>query len=118
MLPTTLLADANHAAHDCIRNATDAGVEVLVAVPERSKKPGANGDDDPAIAAWRERMETDEAKKLYRARASLCELMNAHLRTHHGVDQFLVRGVAKVTCVALLAAIASNLLQHANVLLG
>jgi transposase len=117
-LPNTLLADANHAAHDCIRAATDAGVEVLVAVPERSKKAGANADDDPAIVAWRERMETDEAKQLYRARASLCELVNAHLRTHHGVDHFLVRGLAKVTCVALLGAIASNLLQHATTLLG
>ncbi|MND06839.1 hypothetical protein D3C83_284690 [compost metagenome] len=63
-------------------------------------------------------METDEAKKLYRARASLCELMNAHLRTHHGVDQFLVRTVAKVTSVVLLGAIASNLLQHASTLLS
>ena len=35
-LPKTLLADANHAAHDCIRAAAEAGVEVLVAVPKRS----------------------------------------------------------------------------------
>ena len=61
---------------------------------------------------------TAEAKKLYRARASLCELMNAHLRAHHGIDHVLVRGLAKVTCVALLAAITSNLLQHATTLLG
>jgi hypothetical protein len=26
----------------------------------------------------------------------LCELMNAHLRTHHGVDQVLVRGLVLV----------------------
>jgi len=116
-LPDVLLADANHAAHDCIRTATEAGVEVLVAVPKRSQTAGAQADADPAIVAWRERMTTDEAKKLYRARASLCELMNAHLRTHHGVDQFLVRGLAKVTCVALLGAITSNLLQHAATLL-
>jgi transposase len=117
-LPKTLLADANHAKHECIRAATAAGVETIVAVPERTRNGGANADDDPAIVAWRARMETDEAKKLYRARASLCELTNAHLRTHHGVDQFLVRGLAKVTCVALLGAIASNLLQHATTLLG
>lgn len=54
----------------------------------------------------------------HRARASLCELMNAHLRTHHGVDRLLVRGIAKVTCVVLLATIAPNLLQHASVLQG
>jgi transposase len=119
-LPKTLLADANHAAHDCIRAATDAGVEVFVAVPKRSQSQhaGARADLDPAVVAWRERMTTDEAKVVYRARASLCELINAHLRSHHGVEQFLVRGLAKVTCVALLAAIASNVLQHASTLLG
>ena len=119
-LPKTLLADANHAAHDCIRAATDAGVEVLVAVPKRSQSQhaGARADLDPAVVAWRERMTTDEAKAVYRARASLCELINAHLRSHHGVEQFLVRGLAKVTSVALLAAIASNVLQHASTCSG
>lgn len=117
-LPKTLLADANHAKHECIRAATAAGVEAIVAVPERTRNGGANADDDPAIVAWRARMETAEAKKIYRSRASLCELTNAHLSTHHGVDHFLVRGLAKVTCVALLGAIASNLLQHAQALLG
>jgi hypothetical protein len=117
-LPKTLLADANHAKHDCIRTATAAGVEAIIAIPERTRDAGVNADDDPAIVAWRARMEADQAKQLYRARASLCELTNAHLRTHHGVDHFLVRGLAKVTCVALLAAIASNLLQHAATLLA
>ena len=63
-------------------------------------------------------MTTDEATQVYRARARLCELTNAHLRRHHGVDPCLVRGLAKVTCVALLGAIASNLLQHATNLLA
>jgi len=116
-LPSTLLADANHAAHDCIRAAADDGVTALVAVPQRSQQPGAKADDDPTIVAWRARMETDEAKQIYRARASLCELSNAHMRTHHGIDQFLVRGLKKVTNVVLLGAIAANLLQHARVLL-
>jgi len=117
-LPKTLLADANHAAHGCIRGAATAGVEALIAVPKRSQHAGAQADLDPAVVAWRERMTTDEAKAVYRARASLCELTNAHLRSHHGVEQFLVRGLAKVTCVALLAAITSNVLQHAASLLA
>lgn len=117
-LPKVLLADANHASHDCIRTATDKGVEVLIAVPKRSQAPGPNADTDPAIIAWHERMQTEDAKRLYRARASLCELSNAHLRTHHGVDRFLVRSTDKITSVALLAAIASNLLQHAATLIS
>ena len=117
-LPEVLLADANHGSHDGIRDATARGVEALIAVPERSQEAGPHADTDEAIAAWRARMETPEAQKLYRARASLCELMNAHARTHHGLDHFLVRGLGKVTCVVLLTTIASNLLQHAATLLA
>ena len=116
--PKVLLADANHAKHDCIRAAAERGVQAIVAVPERSQRGGPQASADPAVVAWRERMETDEAKRLYRARASLCELSNAHLRTHHGLGQFLVRGLAAATHVVLLGAIAANLLQHAAALLG
>ena len=117
-LPKTLLADANHAKHECLKNAASRGVAAIVAVPERSRGGGPHVDQDPALAAWRERMETDEAKRLYQARAGLCELANAHLRTHHGTNQFLVRGLSKVTNVVLLGAIAANLLQHAAKLLA
>jgi len=55
-------------------------------------------------------METDEAKKLYRARASLVELTNAHQKDHHDVVQVLVRGIEKVTSVVLLNVLASNIL--------
>ena len=71
----------------------------------------------PVVIAWRERMETAEAKALYRARAGLCELLNARQKSHHGITQFLLRGVTKVTCVVLMSAMASNLVQHAARLL-
>jgi transposase len=116
-LPAVLLADANHAKHDCVRNAAERGVELLVPVPERSDERGPKADMSPEICAWRERMQTDEAKRLYRARASLCELPNAHLKCHHGLAQVLVCGIEKVTCVALLAALTANLLAHASALL-
>jgi transposase len=115
-LPEVLLGDAGHASHDTIRHAAARGVEALIAVPEHSKQPGPQAHTDEAVVAWRARMETPEAQKLYRARASLCELMNAHARTHHGLDHFLVRGLKKITCVVLLTAITSNLLQHAALL--
>ena len=63
-------------------------------------------------------MQTDQAKRCFRARASLCELSNAHLKHQHGVDHVLVRGLEKVTCVVLLAGLARNLLQHAARLLA
>lgn len=115
-LPAVLLADGGYAKHDCIRNATERGVEVLVPLPERAKKPDAQ--KDPAIAAWHERMATDEAKRTYRARPGLCELPNAHMKCHQGMAQVLVRGIEKVTCTVLLGALLRNLLGHAAALLA
>lgn len=116
-LPDILLADANCASHADVRAAAELGVEFLAAVPERSKRPGARADVDPAVVDWRTRMETDEAQRLYKTRASLCELTNARGRAH-GLEHFLVRGLGKVTCVVLMAAITANILQHATTLLG
>lgn len=113
--PVVLLADANHAKHDCIEAATREGVEVVMAVPRRT---GPLEDASPEVVAWRERMTTDEAKRLYRARAGLVELLNAHLKARFGLDQVLVRGLPKVRCVVLLAGLGFNLLQHADRLVG
>ena len=115
-LPAVLLADGGHAKHECIRNATARGVEVIMPIPERAKKP--DPDADPAIAALHERMATDTAKRQYRARPGLCELPNAHFKCHHGMAQVLVRGIEKVSCVVLLATLTSNLLAHAVALLS
>ncbi len=117
-LPEKLLADANHANHDCIRRCAELGVEAFIPVPSRSQNPGANADHDDAVVAWRERMSTEQAKQVYRARASLCELPNAHLKQHQGLTQVLVRGLGKVTCVGMLAALSANLMQHVARLLG
>ncbi len=119
-LPRTLMADANHAKHDCIVECAERGVEALISVPVQARAPGARvqADQRPAILAWRKRMNTEAAKTTFRARASLCELSNAHLKHHHGTAQVLVRGIAKVTCVALLCALSANLVTHAAAWLG
>ncbi len=112
-LPECVLADANHANHDAITMLTQQGVEVLVPVPDRTRKDGGA----PELDAWKARMQTPEAKESYRARASLCELTNANAR-RMGMTQFLVRGVAKATSVALLTAITHDVLVHAATLLA
>ena len=117
-LPKVLLADANHARHDCIRHCAERGVQVLIPVPARSQQAGPHAHVDPAVSAWRERMGTAQAKQLLRARGSLCELANAHFKGTQRIRQVLVRGIAKVSCVALLAGLAANLVQHAASLLA
>jgi transposase len=67
--------------------------------------------DTDAQAAWRERMGTEAAKEVYKERASTIETVNADLKTHRGMDRFLVRGLDKVKCVALWSALAYNLLH-------
>ena len=96
-----------------IEAAAKQQVELLVPVPAREK---GLASASPEVAAWRARMETPEAKKTFRARASLCELAN--VKDRFDIDHVLVRGTTKVTCVILLAALAFNLLQHAGKLLA
>lgn len=117
-LPKTLLADGNHADHASIREAARRGVEALVPVPDTPKEHGKGAANDAPIRAWRERMETAQAEQKYRARASLCELPNARLKSRFGLAQLLVRGLYKVTCVALLGAITHNILAHGAALLA
>ncbi len=116
-LPATLLADAGHASHADLCAVAARGVEAIVAVPDRTQQRPVSPTDDPAITAWRARMDTDEAKRAYRGRASLCELTNAHARDH-GLEHFLVRSLGKVTGVVLMAAIVANIFQHATTLLA
>jgi transposase len=67
-------------------------------------------DDSAAVAEWRRRMATDEAKAVYRQRASTAECVNAIAR-NRGLQRFLVRGLRKVKAVVLLYALAHNLMR-------
>ena len=66
-------------------------------------------DDSPIIAAWRERMGTQEAKTTYKLRAATAECVNAQARIQEGVQQSMLRGKAKNRCLALWVTIAHNL---------
>lgn len=63
--------------------------------------------DGPAVAEWRQRMGTEEAKEIYKERGATVECVNAIAR-NRGLRQFLVRGLDAAKSVALLYAIAHN----------
>lgn len=67
-------------------------------------------DDKPAVAEWRQRMATDEAKEIYKERAATAECVNAIAR-NRGLQQFRVRGRPKVRAVILWYVLAHNLLR-------
>jgi len=115
-LPEAYLIDGNFAKREDITALERRGVTVYA--PTRSPRTTTSGrtkaeprrDDTPEVAAWRQRMETEEAKEIYKGRAATSECVNAHAR-RHSLTQLLVRGVDKVRSVLLLVAITHNLLR-------
>jgi transposase len=109
--PKEALADGGLAKHEDIEQAQRKGTTVYVPVPE-PKDPSWDRheplpDDSAEIAAWRQRMKTDEAKEIYKERASTIECVNAQAR-NRGLIRLLVRGLEKVKAIALWYAIAHN----------
>ena len=76
------------------------------ATDPHAPKPG----DRASVAEWRQRMGTGEAKLIYKERAATAECVNA-LARNRGLQQWRVRGTAKVRCVLLFHALAHNLLR-------
>jgi transposase len=74
--------------------------------PHRPKKT-----DSDAVAEWRVRMGTPEAKAIYKERASTIETVNAELKGERGLTPFRVRGLPKVRCVTLWCALAYNVMH-------
>jgi len=110
-LPRRHLADAAFGKKEDIEWAAANGV--LVHCPPLNNKHGTDPfasrpDDGPGVAAWRRRMKSPRGKARYKRRA-LCECIHARFR-NWGLRQFTVRGRQKVRAVALLYALANNVL--------
>jgi transposase len=80
--------------------------------PERDRYVPLPADGEQ-VRQWRRRMGTEEAKAVYRQRASTIECVNAQAR-HRGLVRLLVRGLRKVKAVALWFAIAHNVVCGAR----
>lgn len=122
--PAQWLVDGGYPGHDQL-DAVAARTEVLAPVPKaraagQDKTEGAptetidphapKAGDSPAVAAWRERMGTDEAKTRYKDRAATAECVNA-LARNRGMQRLPVRGLNKAKSIATLYALAHNLMR-------
>lgn len=128
--PEQWLVDGGFPAHEQI-DAVAGKTELYAPVPKPAKGKGGEppppgsefaprADDSPAVAQWRARMNTAAARAIYKDRAASAECVNAQLR-NRGLQRLPVRGLLKVRSVALLHALAHNLmrtLQLAPQLLG
>jgi hypothetical protein len=115
--PRQHLVDGGFAKLDDIVALAALDVSVYAPVPE-PRDPNRDRyaplpDDPPAIAAWRRRMGTEEAKAIYKERAATAECVNAQVRNaqvrNRGLIRLLVRGTAKVKAVLLWHALAHNM---------
>ena len=117
----THVTDAGYLSKETVEREASAGVERVMPLPTNpggepavACQPG----DGPGVRDWRERMQTEEAKRLLRERPGVAETPNAELKTYRAMDRMLVRGLGKVTSVVLMSAIVYNLVHFAPVLIG
>ena len=112
--PEDYLIDGGFAELDTITALTKRNLTVYAPLKESKSKTKKSSEerqgDSPEVLAWRQRMDTKEAKEIYKLRAATAEWANA--QTHcHGLRSFTVRGLDKALSIVLLVAIAHNLLR-------
>ncbi len=120
-----VLADNGFASQGDVDALEGDGVEVLVSVHSEAKQQRRTYDFRPIdkqktkeeksglhTKAWVKRMaakmDTDEARKLYRLRKQTVEPVFGIIKHVMGFRQFLLRGIDKVECEWLLVATAYN----------
>jgi transposase len=116
--PEKYLVDGGFVDQKAIERTEAAGTLVFAPVPcvEKLRAKGQDPyarrpEDTDGVAAWRERMGTEEAKQEYKNRASTAEWVNAQAR-NHGLRQFLVRGIDKVLSSTFWYALTHNFQRH------
>lgn len=114
--PAEILVDGGYAQHEAIDQAAQQQVTLYAPVPKPRKgdtrDPHAPREDDSeAVAAWRQRMGTEQAKEIYKQRAATAETVNADAKAHRGLDSLPVRGLDKALGTASLFALTYNILR-------
>jgi transposase len=112
--PREFLADGGYVNRTMIETLGAEHCTIYMPVPAPSGKRQCKDrpfkTETPRVTEWRERMGTEEAKAIYKDRASTAECVNA-LARNRGLQQFTVRGLKKVRAVALLFALAHNVMR-------
>ena len=114
--PDEMLVDGGYVKkEDFDKVSAPQGKTTVYAPVMKSKVPNRDAhtprsDDSPAVAEWRQRMATDEAKEIYKERAATAECVNAIAR-NRGYLQFRVRGSPKARVIALWYALIHNVMR-------
>lgn len=109
--PAEKLVDGGYVQKADIRAVERGGTKVFAPVPRRAAAPGGERDGrrSPEERAFHERIASEEGKAIYRQRGEVAELTNAHVKTRHGLDTIVLRGLKGALTVALLAALTKDI---------
>jgi len=121
---TEHLADGGYLTFNDIDQAAEQ--DVALYMPPKPARDAKNfgseyqprDSDSEPVKQWRLRMGSEEGKRIYKQRAATSETVNADLKTHRGLVQLTVRGLANAKCVALWCALAYNLMHFGAQLIG
>jgi hypothetical protein len=114
--PEEMLVDGGFVKKDDITQVSEPHGSTKVYAPVQASKTDKRDphtprpDDSSAVAEWRQRMATPEAKEIYKERASTAECVNAQARNRN-LYQVRVRGAPKVRAVVLWYVLAHNLMR-------
>jgi transposase len=113
-VPDEYLVDGGFVNLDDFTKAGQMGTKIYAPVttnrtPKTDPYQPKRGDS-LEIIAWRKRMATDQAKQIYKERASTAECINA-IQHNRGLTSFRVRGLQKVKAVLLWFALIHNLMR-------
>ncbi len=67
--------------------------------------------DDPVVIAFKEKMKTEEAKRIYKQRGAVAEFTNAWIKAKIGLRQFRLRGLIKTGMEAVWTCLTYNIQQ-------
>lgn len=119
-VPDQYTVDGGFATIEDITAVERRGSQVAAPITHEDRILKRGGDpyarrthDTDEMFAFRQRMQTDEAKTTLRKRPSIAEFPNAECR-NRGLGQFRVRGLDKVRTVSLWHAITFNFMRMLN----
>ena len=112
--PERYLVDGGYAKRESIDHVTDEDISIYAPIPHNPETRDPSKRQrvgSPQVAAWKERMETDEAREIYKMRGSTIETINGDLKDNRGLSRFRVRGMKRVQSVLTLCVLTYNLLR-------
>ena len=116
-VPKNYTVDGGFATNEDITQVEKSGSQVAAPMTHEDRILKRGGDpharrtnDTDQMAAFRERMTTEDGKAILKRRPSIAEFPNAECR-NRGLHQFRVRGLDKVRTVSLWYAIVFNFMR-------